>query len=259
MSQEKRIHKAGIYHVFNRGVGQRQIFAKHEDRLFFIENFSKLSKGFDFFLHSYALVSNGYNMLIQTKRDNLSQIMKNINGRYAQYYNRQYDRKGHLWEGRFKSIPFEDHSFLLDIIAYIEYLPIQSGVASSRIFYDYSSYRQLIGLDETLPLLQNSYIFKMFNSHAQIKDFLDAPVDLERIRRVHILLKKLAIQKSGQTKEPKTKLPMIQTSYFRYETRSERNNIIQSLYKKGYTQASIAKAFMLSQQAISKIIREVFE
>ncbi len=98
----------------------------------------------------------------------------------------------------------------------------------------------------------------MFNSHTQIKDFLDAPVDIERIYRIQILLKKLTIQKNREAKESKPMLPMIQPSDLKYKTKSERNNIIQSLYKKGYTQTSLAKTFMLSQQAVSKIIREAF-
>jgi REP element-mobilizing transposase RayT len=254
MPREPRIDHSGYYHLSNRGVGLREVFFNHDDRIFFITLMCDAAKHFEFSIHGYALVGNGYNILIQTSKNNLSHIMKLINGQYTSYFNRRYARRGHLWEGRFKSWYIEDEGFVLDILSYIEYLPVYTGGATEKQNYFYSSYRQFIGIDERLPCLYNSVVFKKFNTLSHIKSFFNKPIDVARINRIHTLLKK---QNNARPKRPKKALAPLKESYFQSDTQKERNKKIYKAYKEGYSQAKIGMALGISQQAVYKIIKKL--
>ncbi len=254
MARERRMDSSGYYHLSNRGVGLREVFLSNEDRILFITLMSNAAKQYDFVVHGYALLSNGYNLLIETSKNNLSHIMKHINGYYTAYFNRQYRRRGHLWEGRFKSWHLPDDGFVLDILAYIEHLPLYTGIATDKQHYFYASYRQFIGIDERLPCLTNSVIFKRFNTLMEIKSFFAAPVDIERINRIHQLLKN---ESKKRLVRPKKTLEPLELSHFHAESKEEKYQKIYEAYKNGHSQAKIGMVLDVSQQAIYKIVKKL--
>ncbi len=249
------MNRCGHFHISNRGVGLREVFLSNEDRVFFISLMCDAAKRYEFTVHGYALISNGYNMVVETTKNNLSHIMKQINGQYTSYFNRRYGRRGHLWEGRFKSWYIEDRGFILEILTYIEHLPVYTGSATEKEHYHYSTYRQFIGIDERLTCLQGSIVFQAFNSSEQIKEFFSRPVDIARINRIHDLLKKL---NKSLSRKPKKSLPPLETSFFPKEgSKEERDRKVFEAYKKGYSQASIGMALGISQQAVYKIVKKI--
>ncbi len=255
MGRETRMNRCGHFHISNRGVGLREVFLSNEDRVFFISLMCDAAKRYEFTVHGYALISNGYNMVVETTKNNLSHIMKQINGQYTSYFNRRYGRRGHLWEGRFKSWYIEDRGFILEILTYIEHLPVYTGSATEKEHYHYSTYRQFIGIDERLTCLQGSIVFQAFNSSEQIKEFFSRPVDIARINRIHDLLKKL---NKSLSRKPKKSLPPLETSFFPKEgSKEERDRKVFEAYKKGYSQASIGMALGISQQAVYKIVKKI--
>jgi REP element-mobilizing transposase RayT len=254
MPREKRLDNSGYYHISNRGVGLREVFLSHEDRIFFITLLCTCAKQYDFQIHSYALISNGYNLLIKTNKNNLSHIMKLINGQYTSYFNRRYHRAGHLWEGRFKSWYLPDEGFVLEILAYIEYLPVATGLSVEKQNYIYASYRQFIGIDERLPCLLHSIVFRKFNTLQEIKNFFNKPIDVERINSIHRFLKK---SNNKEKKTPKKTLSTLTEKDFNFDSIQDRNKKIYQIYHEGYSQAQIGTILGISQQAVYKIIKKV--
>jgi len=252
MGRAKRVNIAGLYHVSNRGVGLKDIFITHDDKAYFISTLCKLSQNYIFTVHSFAIISNGYNIIIETKEENLSLIMQVLNTRYASYFNSKYGRRGHLWENRFKSWYVRERTFLLDLVAYIEYLPIYTDVTTSKEKYLYASYRQFVGLDKRLVCLDDSIIFKKFHSTKEIKDFFSIKVNLSRINSIHESFSEEKI-----TTKPKDN-KNIEKYFSNLKDKSERNIKILSAYKDGHSQAKIGKALGVSQQAIYKIIQKNF-
>ncbi|MCF6201789.1 MAG: hypothetical protein L3J42_06680, partial [Hydrogenimonas sp.] len=130
-----------------------------------------------------------------------------------------------------------------------------NGIATEKSGYRFSSYRQFVGIDERLPCLVNSIVFKRFNTISQIKEFFSRPVDIERIQRIHQLLKQKS--KNCRYSTPKKRLPPLCTSEFEVQDRLQRDIKIYEAYKKGYSQASIGRAVGISQQAVHKIIKKL--
>lgn len=252
MGREPRVDTSGYYHLSNRGVGLRDVYLSHEDRIFFISMLCNCAKQYAFHIHGYALIANGYNIVIETTKNNLSIIMKMVNGQYTSYFNRKQGRRGHLWEGRFKSWFIKDVGFVLDILSYIEHLPIYTDAATDKQNYFYASYRQFIGMDERLPCVQQSIIFKKFNTIKEIKLFFNKPIDFERINSIHRLLKKTSRTRNVR---PKKVLVPLHKDYFTSSmSKLERNKKILKAYNNGYSQALLGQTLGISQQAIYKII-----
>jgi REP element-mobilizing transposase RayT len=62
----------------------------------------------------------------------ISMFMKFLKQRFTQWFNRQYDRKGTLWEERFKSVLVETSGRVLSIVAaYIDLNPVRAGMVKN--------------------------------------------------------------------------------------------------------------------------------
>ncbi len=103
MPRRLRIESIGYHHVYNRGVAKNNVFEDDTDKAKFIEIMAMVSREFKFNIHGFCLMDNHYHLLIETKRENLSLGMQQLNALYASYFNKRHDRVGHLWQDRFKS------------------------------------------------------------------------------------------------------------------------------------------------------------
>ena len=76
---------------------------------------------------------------------NLSQYMKTVMQRMTQWYNRQNERSGTLWEERFKSVIVEIGIAARMMAAYIDLNPVRAGMVTDPADYHWSSYGEAIG------------------------------------------------------------------------------------------------------------------
>lgn len=51
-------------------------------------------------------------------------------GRYAQYFNRRHNQRGHLFQDRFRSILIEDGDYLIRLIRYIHLNPVRANLTA---------------------------------------------------------------------------------------------------------------------------------
>lgn len=58
----------------------------------------------------------------------LATIMRRLLTGYAVYFNRKYQRAGHLFQNRYKSILCEEEPYLLELIRYIHLNPLRAGL-----------------------------------------------------------------------------------------------------------------------------------
>ena len=90
-----------IYHVYARGNEKAPIFSDDKDLFMFLELLSALPEKFHAVMHAYTLMTNHYHLIVETRDANLSKIIHYLNGCYSGYYNRKYQRVGHLFQGRY--------------------------------------------------------------------------------------------------------------------------------------------------------------
>ena len=107
------------YHVTSRGVEQRWIVLDDLDREAWHKLFVTVQRRYGWHVRAWNLLGNHFHLLVYASQPELSAGMQRLNGLYAIRFNRRYDRKGHLFQGRFVSRVVEDESYLDTVSEYV--------------------------------------------------------------------------------------------------------------------------------------------
>ena len=66
--------------------------------------------------------------------------MRQLKQAYTKWFNRRHEKKGHLWEDRFKSMLVEDGKAARVVAGYIELNPVRAGIVSDPADYRWSGW-----------------------------------------------------------------------------------------------------------------------
>ncbi|MES0397503.1 MAG: hypothetical protein ABUK17_08155, partial [Syntrophobacteria bacterium] len=77
-------------------------------------------------------------MALETPQGNLLKVMHGINSGYTGYFNRKYDRVGHLFQGRYKGILVDKDAYLLELSRYVHLNPVKAGIVEKPEQYKWS-------------------------------------------------------------------------------------------------------------------------
>jgi hypothetical protein len=117
-------------------------------------------------------MTNHLHLLLASHGADISQVMKSINISYVIYFNRKYERCGHLFQDRFKSELVDSNEYVLEVSRYIHLNPEQAGMVTiDRIHeYPWSSYRQYVqaGVSGPLPV-DTEFILGLFSDNPDIR------------------------------------------------------------------------------------------
>ena len=253
MPRNPRVEMAGYHHVINRGVEQRNVFLDEEDFDTFLQLLCQTCPEYGVKVHSYALMSNHYHLLIETSRENLSLFMRRLNATYAIYFNKKYKRSGHLWQGRFKSWFVTDESYLYTLIRYIEYNPLKAKLAEKTGEYLYSSAQYFVDNPQQSmpPCLKGSVMLEDFASNEERREFFQSGID-ERVLDEMQKASSLVVMNEKPKIDDQKRL---QTLFKKAETKPQRNAKILEAYEDGISQHKIASFLNLSQPTVNGIIK----
>lgn len=141
MGRPKRIHYPNaIFHVIARGNNRQQIFFSDHDRNVFLAILNSSTEKFFHKIHLYCLMPNHVHLVIQVNDLPLSKIMQDILQGYAQWINKNYQRVGHLFQGRYKAFLIQDEQYLLTLCAYIHLNPVRANLVNHPEHYKWSSH-----------------------------------------------------------------------------------------------------------------------
>ncbi|MHB8917192.1 MAG: transposase [Desulfocucumaceae bacterium] len=149
MPRLSRIDAPGLFqHVIARGIEQRPIFIDDNDRHDFIRRMAKLLPETDTRCFAWALLTNHFHLLLRTQNQPLATFMRRLLTGYAVYFNRRYNRSGHLYQNRYKSIVCEKETYFLELVRYIHLNPLRAGIVKNLHeldIYPWSGHAALIG------------------------------------------------------------------------------------------------------------------
>lgn len=109
----------------NRGIERGAIFLDRRDREHFLELLGETVERYRFRMHAFCLMENHYHLLLQTPDANLSRGMQWLGLSYSSWFNARHERVGHLFQGRFKSVPVEDGRWALEVSWYVHLNPVR--------------------------------------------------------------------------------------------------------------------------------------
>ncbi len=150
MARPLRIEFPGaIYHVTSRGDRRDPIFVDDVDRDSLLCVLSQATKRFDAVVLAYCLMGNHYHVVLNTRRANLSVLMRHLNGVFTQTFNRRHGAVGHVFQGRFKAILVDRENYLLELCRYVELNPVRAGMVGAPADWPWSSYLAHAGIRDS--------------------------------------------------------------------------------------------------------------
>ena len=125
------ILKGYPHHITQRGNNKELTFIENQDYDKYLHIFDHYRKKHALPTISYCPMPNHIHFATVPKtEDSLAKVFRSVNMNYAQYFNKKYDRVGHVWQCRFFSCAMEE-SHLYSAIKYIENNPVRANLVSS--------------------------------------------------------------------------------------------------------------------------------
>jgi REP element-mobilizing transposase RayT len=174
MPRKSRIEFPGaVYHVLSRGNYRKDLFVDEKTTESFEDTMFEAVERCGWKLFAYVIMRNHYHLAVETPEPNLVAGMRWLQGTFATRFNRFRGERGHVFEGRYKSILVEEDRPLLGLIDYIHLNPVRAGICEVgqlrnyrfssfpkylkrkvRPSLDRSCVLSLCGLPDTLPAMR---------------------------------------------------------------------------------------------------------
>ncbi|HLB95653.1 MAG TPA: transposase [Patescibacteria group bacterium] len=204
-----------VYHVFNRSIADYQIFNTSGDYLrmmqllkyYQVETSRKFSdfialKGalkvdLNIFLErtvrekekivqiiAYCLMPTHIHLILkQLVDEGISKYYGNILNSYSRYFNTKHDRKGPLWEGKFKNVLVDTDEQLLHLTRYLHLNPVTAFLVDRPEEWSLSSFNEYLGYPKGLKLCEYEGLIKKDPSYRKfVSDRVTYQQELAKIK-----------------------------------------------------------------------------
>lgn len=263
-----------LYHITARGDRGEPVFDDDGDRDAFLRVLANGLERFEALCFAYCLMGNHYHIVIQTRKPNLSRLMRHINGVYTQAFNRRHGKVGHVFQGRFKAVLVDRDAYFLEVCRYVDLNPVRAGLAARVRDWPWSSYRAHAGIVEPPPWLASAELHRHIAPRAPRRDgparyvefvaqgkgvrlweealagqiYLGDAAFVERIRSQMPALKDREIPRVQRRGKPAP------VSWYLEHGTSRDAGIAQAYLEGGHRQVAIANETGLSVSRISRLI-----
>ena len=129
---------------------------------------------------AYCFMPTHFHLVLkQTEDDGISVFMRRILNSYAKYFNIKTERKGPLWESRFKNILLRTDEILLHVTRYVHLNPVTAYLVDHSNDWAFSSYKEFLGqAEEDEKLCDFSELINIKPESYQ--KFVDSNIDYQR-------------------------------------------------------------------------------
>jgi putative transposase len=227
--RKEKLINGEIYHVIIRGVEGRLIFMDDEDRWRGIFSLYEFNNVFPVTIRRQrqlreqikAMIKSGRSstpaeldkrdklveilafvfmpnhihiLLRQIKPDGISIFMQKIGSGYTNFFNRKYQREGHLFQGKFRFSHVSGGEYLKTVFVYIQTNPVsliepewkEKGIEDPEraiVFlegYRWSSYLDYLGKENFPSLTDREFFGRIFKNPEIMKMFIDSRVSCKK-------------------------------------------------------------------------------
>jgi REP element-mobilizing transposase RayT len=146
-----------------RGNNKQAIFHSPKDYNSFLSMLRVTKQRYHFKLYAYALMPNHIHLFLEVGQKPSARIMQSLLTSYAQYFNREYERTGHLFQGRYKAVLCEKDSYAMWLLRYIHLNPIRANIAKELNQWKWTSHGEYCGKTKK-DLIDNGVVAELFGS-----------------------------------------------------------------------------------------------
>jgi len=276
-----------VSHITQRAAGKEPLFLENDDYLFMLGLLKEISYEYSIEFYAFCLMPNHLHLLFGTKRNNLYDTMRDLFARYAKRFNRKYERKGHLFAGRYRQAVCLDDSYLLAASIYIHLNPVKAGLEKSPQNYRWSSCRLYYNDDAPESFLNPDVVLDLLSksNHKRKKIYRDLlakgrELDMDRVfekkdaigsfqskiaamfpsifkyvvRNKHIAKTTGIDLLSMDELERKIKL-IINKPYTEPESKKAKKYLIEQLVARGYKREEISERLGVSRKTIYNTLK----
>ena len=159
MQSFEQLEYGQYYHIYNHGVGERDLFRDANNYEYFLGVYDKyISPVAD--TYAWVLMPNHFHLLVRIKDESevvlnltgfenlsglknikpLHQHFSNLFNAYTKAFNKYHETRGALFERPFKRKLVDNETYLKQVTLYIHNNPIHHGFCSHPLEYPWSSY-----------------------------------------------------------------------------------------------------------------------
>jgi len=177
----QRVIKALVYYNGNMtssmGLGS---FIKNKPDYIFNSPISRLSHN-ELKILCFCVMPDHYHLLVRIhQKSTLSKYINDVENSYTRYFNIKHNRKGPLWQSRFRSIEIEGSDILLHVSRYIHINVTTANLVLKPEDWPFSSYREFISSPDNLKYIHEISISKI----ATYKKFVENQIDYQKKLRL---------------------------------------------------------------------------
>ena len=222
----------------------------------------------------WLVMDNHYHVLMETADANLSKGMRHLNGVYTQYFNRQHNRVGHVFQGRYKAILVEKESYLLELSRYVVLNPTRARMIKDMNQRKWSSYQAASGEAQVPDWLETDWLLSQFGRQRKrareryidfVREGIGLPSVWENLQKQIFLGGESFVDQHQEKINEKAELDDIPALQKRalsipisdYQDKYKDDNIaIKEAYLSGgYTMKNIGEHFGMHYTTVSRIIK----
>jgi putative transposase len=124
--------EGAVYHVLNRGNYRADIFGTDGAKAAFLQCLDEACAKTGWVVHAWCLMSNHYHLALETPAANLVEGMQWLQGTFATRFNRLRNERGHLFQGRYKSLLVDPDEGLGPLCHYIQLNPVRAKLCDAE-------------------------------------------------------------------------------------------------------------------------------
>lgn len=149
MPRQPRLDYPGaIHHVMVRGIDGRDIFLDESGRNDFVERAGALFLATATACFAWALIPNHWHLILRTGLKPLWRVMLKLLSGFARTFNARHQRRGYVFQDRYKAILVEDDDYLDELVRYVHLNPIRAGIVEdveALADYPWTGHAELLG------------------------------------------------------------------------------------------------------------------
>jgi len=137
-----------------RGIDGARIFLDTGDHQSYVDRLARVLVDGGAPCFAWALMPNHVHLVLRSDSGNLSRLMRQLNTGHALWFNRRWNRRGYLFQGRFRSRLVESDADLMGLVRYVNGNPLEGGLVSSLdalARFPWSGHGSLVGARSPLP------------------------------------------------------------------------------------------------------------
>ena len=236
--------ETGYLHLIARGIGRQALFESREDYGVYLSLLARYSRETEVAICAYCLMENHVHLLVRDEQDRTALMMKKLGVSYAHYFNRKYERTGHLFQDRYLSEAVRDEPYLLTVFRYILNNPRKAGICAAKD-YEWSSYRLY---ERTTALVDTSLFVALIGDAEAYAAFVAAANDDECLEYDHARLSDDEARRVVQEQLGRDSGTALQAL-----GRKERNAQLRTLLDRGLSIRQIERLTGISRGVVQKV------